>query len=128
MVEGLVQAGVEASEISVISPYRPQLRLFAEDPRSPADLRHSTVDRFQGLDSDCILISLVRSNAEGNVGQLLRDWNRLNVAFTRARKKLVLVGSQRTILQQDPFSGLYTLFKERGWIHRLPVDALSHHV
>lgn len=123
-----MSSGLVSSEISVISPYRPQLKLLTDDPDYPADIRTSTVDRFQGLDSDCIIISLVRSNSDSNIGQLLKDWNRLNVAFTRAKKKLIIIGSSRTIMQQEVFERLWTLFKQHDWICRLPADALNHHL
>ena len=61
----------------------------------------STVDRFQGRDKDCIIVSLVRSNEEGKVGGLLKDWRRINVAFTRAKKKLILVGSESTLRREE---------------------------
>lgn len=123
-----MDSGLDPNEISVISPYRPQLKLLTDDPEYPTDVRTSTVDRFQGLDSDCILISLVRSNTDSNIGQLLKDWNRLNVAFTRAKKKLIIIGSARTIMQQEVFERLWSLFKQHDWICRLPADALYHHL
>ena len=46
----------------------------------------STVDKYQGRDKECIIVSLVRSNTERRIGSLLRDWRRINVAFTRAKK------------------------------------------
>lgn len=123
IVTGFLQAGLDASDISVITPFRPQLKLLQN---CPDEVSLSTVDRFQGLDSECIIISLVRSNRERNIGQLLRDWNRLNVAFTRAKKKLVLVGSSGTVLQHPSFKALHELLLERQWIFRLPPDALLH--
>jgi len=56
-----------------------------------------TADRFQGRDKSVVVLSLVRSNAAGSIGELLRDWRRINVAFTRARTKLVVVGSRSTM-------------------------------
>ena len=64
-------------------------------------LEVSTVDRFQGRDKECIIVSLVRSNEEGKVGGLLKDWRRINVAFTRAKKKLILVGSEWTLEREE---------------------------
>lgn len=57
----------------------------------------STVDKYQGRDKECIIVSLVRSNTERRIGSLLRDWRRINVAFTRAKKKLILIGSETTL-------------------------------
>ena len=61
---------------------------------TPCYLEVSTVDKFQGRDKDCIIVSLVRTNCGNHIGGLLRDWRRVNVAFTRAKKKLILVGSE----------------------------------
>lgn len=127
VLNSLVRAGADVNELSVISPYRPQLKLLSDAATDETRaIRFSTVDKFQGMDSDCIIISMVRSNPDSSIGQLLRDWNRLNVAFTRARKKLILVGSGKTILGNEAFLQLKDLFSERGWLHQLPVDALMH--
>ena len=56
----------------------------------------NTVDGFQGQERDIIMISLVRSNHEGQIG-FLRDLRRMNVAITRARMKLIILGSRRTM-------------------------------
>ena len=61
---------------------------------TPCYLEVSTVDKFQGRDKDCIIVSLVRTNCGSHIGGLLRDWRRVNVAFTRAKKKLILIGSE----------------------------------
>lgn len=50
----------------------------------------STVDKYQGRDKEMIILSLVRSNMEGHVGKLIKDWRRINVAFTRAKSKLIV--------------------------------------
>jgi len=50
-----------------------------------------TVDRFQGRDKECVLLSFVSHNARGEIGKLLTDWRRINVALTRAKSKLVRV-------------------------------------
>lgn len=55
------------------------------------------MDKFQGRDKDCIIVSLVRTSAGNQIGGLLRDWRRVNVAFTRAKKKLILVGSELSL-------------------------------
>ncbi|MDP8922940.1 MAG: AAA domain-containing protein [Chloroflexota bacterium] len=90
-----------AREIGVISPYRRQnnrIRQELADRVGPlADLvRVDTVDRFQGGECDVVLISLVASNPAGSIGALHADWRRMNVAISRARAKLVVIGSRRT--------------------------------
>ena len=121
---GALKAGIDQTQISLISPYRPQLKYLANEDF--ADVEVSTIDKYQGRDRDCVVISLVRSNSDGVIGELLNDWQRLNVAFTRAKKKLILVGSSSTILQQIKFKPLYNLLCEREWIFAVPSDALFH--
>lgn len=62
-------------------------------------LEVSTIDRYQGRDKDAIVLSFVRSNSKGKVGRLLEDYRRLNVAVTRAKCKLVMVGSFSTLIE-----------------------------
>jgi superfamily I DNA and/or RNA helicase len=57
----------------------------------------STIDRYQGRDKSVILISLVRSNEKGRVGRLLSDFRRINVALSRAKTKLIIIGSLQTM-------------------------------
>lgn len=83
-----------------------QLRLFNEH-RSLKEwksqgLEVSTVDRYQGRDKEAIVLSFVRSNTKGRVGRLLEDFRRLNVAVTRAKSKLVMIGSFRTLVAGSP--------------------------
>lgn len=113
--------GIEARQVSLISPYRPQLKYLNFDDK----IEVSTIDKYQGRDCDCVVISLVRSNPAGNIGELLTDWQRLNVAFTRSKKKLVLVGSVRTVLNNPAFKKLKDLVDERDWLIHLPSDSIS---
>mmetsp|Transcript_33964 Transcript_33964/g.64640 ORF Transcript_33964/g.64640 Transcript_33964/m.64640 type:complete len:101 (+) Transcript_33964:456-758(+) len=80
-----------------------------------------TIDRFQGRDKDAIIISLVRSNPEGKAGRLLQDFRRLNVAFSRAKKKIIIVGSFSTLHGgSDVMRPVLDSLRQRGWIHKLP--------
>jgi DNA replication ATP-dependent helicase Dna2 len=63
----------------------------------PDGLEISTIDRYQGRDKEVIVLSLVRSNQKGQVGRLLEDFRRLNVALTRAKCKIVIIGSFSTV-------------------------------
>eukprot|EP00811_Abedinium_folium_P030959 NODE_4998_length_1822_cov_3.420649.p1 GENE.NODE_4998_length_1822_cov_3.420649~~NODE_4998_length_1822_cov_3.420649.p1 ORF type:complete len:453 (+),score=141.90 NODE_4998_length_1822_cov_3.420649:256-1614(+) len=100
LARALVEAGVARSDILVISPLRKQLTLLetalAADAGT-AGIEALTIDRAQGRSVRCVLVSFVRSNPEGHVGTLLCDWRRLNVALSRAKHKLVLVGSSSTL-------------------------------
>ena len=84
------------------------------------DVEVLTVDKCQGRDKPALLLSLVRSNPEGSTGRLLADWRRVNVALTRAQKKLVLVGSAQTLTSVPLFEELLTLVKTQGWLIKLP--------
>lgn len=86
-----------------------------------------TADRFQGRDKECIIISLVRSNEKDIIGELLKDWRRINVAFTRARTKLIILGSKST-LQGDPLLGRFIeMMEEKSWMYNLPPEAHTLH-
>lgn len=103
----------ESIDIALISPYRAQVRyLRGLIARSPffKPLRHlisvNTVDGYQGRESDVVVISLVRSNAEGQIG-FLRDLRRMNVAMTRARMKLIIIGDSGTLSRHPFYRKLY---------------------
>lgn len=94
--------------VAIISPYKQQINLLKEQlAHSPALQLYSdkisvnTIDSFQGQERDIVYISMTRSNAEGIIG-FLSDIRRMNVAMTRARKKLVIIGDSAT-LAQFPF-------------------------
>ncbi len=98
----------ERIDVGVISPYRAQVQYLRQMLRRQAffkPFRHlisvNTVDGFQGQERDVVLISLVRANDEGQIG-FLRDLRRMNVAITRARMKLIILGSKKT-LTRHPF-------------------------
>jgi predicted DNA helicase len=95
--------------VGVITPYRGQANrlktlLSNVEGVSGIDLQVSTVDGFQGQEKDIIYISLVRSNAGGNIG-FLSDVRRINVALTRAKKKLIVIGDSSTIGQHAFYKG-----------------------
>jgi AAA domain len=85
-------------DIGVISPYAAQARLLSRRLKQAEfyDVEVSTVDGFQGREKNVILFSAVRNNLEGRVG-FLSDWRRLNVAMTRAKTALIVVGSAATL-------------------------------
>jgi DNA replication ATP-dependent helicase Dna2 len=119
---------VPQGDIAVITPYRQQIKLLsslfsAELPR----VELLTADKAQGRDKDVVLVSLVRSNSGENVGDLLRDWRRINVSFTRARRKLVIFGSRRTLAADRLLSDFFALVDEKGWARALPVNAHRLH-
>ena len=123
LVSSLVHCGVNPSKMGVIAPYRAQLRLIKKWVSAFPQLEASTVDRYQGRDKDCILISFCHSNDSKKVGRLLCDWRRCNVAFTRAKKKLIFVGSVSTLVGSPILDSLFRLIEPKGWIYSLPPNA-----
>lgn len=116
----LVKAGLSPSAITVITPYDRQVEQLRSDFGEDAEAekmglapRISTVDSFQGQEADAVLISLVRSNEDGVVG-FLSDFRRLNVAVTRARKHVMIVGDASTISKDDVLSSLYEYACDHG--------------
>ena len=111
-VEALLAAGVPASDIAVITPYAAQVRLLRE-PLEPLGVEADTVDGFQGREKEAVIISLVRSNLEGEIG-FLADTRRMNVALTRARRKLLVIGDSATISVHSFYERLIGYFEEIG--------------
>lgn len=100
-------------DVGVISPYRAQVQYLRSLIRRDATLKPvrrlitvNTVDGFQGQERDIIIISLVRSNDTGEIG-FLRDLRRMNVAITRARMKLIIIGNAPTLTRHPFYKALY---------------------
>ncbi len=103
--------GHETWSVGIISPYRGQVRLItsilgAANVHPNVTLDIDTVDSFQGSECDVIIISLVRSNDDQEIG-FLKDIRRMNVAMTRARRKLVIIGDGSTIAAHPFYKGLW---------------------
>lgn len=103
----------ERVDIGIISPYRAQVQLLRSLVRTDEYLRPlrrhitvNTVDAFQGQERDVVLVSLVRSNESGQIG-FLSDLRRMNVAMTRARMKLILVGDSATLCHHRFYKKLH---------------------
>ncbi len=103
----------ERIDVGLISPYRAQVQYIRGlIKRIPffKPYRHllsvNTIDGFQGQERDVIIISLVRSNEEGNIG-FLRDLRRMNVAMTRARMKLIIIGNVATMTRHPFYRSLH---------------------
>ncbi|CAN0842535.1 DNA replication ATP-dependent helicase/nuclease JHS1, partial [Linum grandiflorum] len=98
VVKVLTNNGTEGKDIGIITPYNAQTNLLKTVVR-PDSVEIHTIDKYQGRDKDCIMVSFVRSaeNPRSYSSSLLGDWHRINVAITRAKKKLIMVGSCRTL-------------------------------
>ncbi|KAG6836385.1 hypothetical protein H0H93_008591 [Arthromyces matolae] len=130
--ETLIQSGIRDEQIGIITLYRQQVKLLAHQLLPYKNIEILTADRSQGRDKDCIIISMVRSNDTGTsefkahffqLGDLVKDWRRMNVSFTRARSKLIIIGSRKTLQETALLSEFFDLMDTRGWILRLPPNA-----
>ncbi|KAI8816488.1 AAA domain-containing protein [Fimicolochytrium jonesii] len=128
LVESLIASGVNESALGVISPYRSQLKIIHHLLKHRTNLAIHTVDKFQGSDKECVVISLVRSNPKQNLGDLIRDWRRINVSFTRAKKKLVIFGSRSTLEGTALFAEFLNIIDEKAWELKLPIGAHDMHI
>ena len=111
-VLALLAAGVGPDEIAVITPYAAQARWLREQLKAP-EVEVDTVDGFQGREKEAVVVSLVRSNREGEIG-FLSDVRRMNVALTRARRKLIVVGDSATITAHPFYARLVNYFDALG--------------
>ncbi|MCF2501639.1 AAA domain-containing protein [Dyadobacter chenhuakuii] len=110
----------EFPSIAVISPYKEQIGLLKEQLAHNALLQPfiskisvNTIDSFQGQERDIVYISMTRSNPEGEIG-FLSDIRRMNVAMTRARKKLVVIGDSATLSNLPFYSDFITYAEALG--------------
>jgi hypothetical protein len=97
-----------AKQIGIISPYRHQNNLIYGELRANnlsseviENIRVDTVDRYQGDEREIIIISLTNSNEANIIGQLHREWRRMNVSISRAKAKLVLLGNKKTFINKS---------------------------
>jgi ATP-dependent RNA/DNA helicase IGHMBP2 len=112
IVQKLIETeSLDPLKTAFISPYSGQVAAAKET--LPKQLRASTIDSFQGQEKETIIVSLVRSNDDGDIG-FLKDYRRMNVAITRAKEQLFVIGDSATI-GADPFYNTFlTYIEERG--------------
>ncbi|XP_037694261.1 DNA-binding protein SMUBP-2 [Choloepus didactylus] len=113
-VQALVDAGVQAGDIAVITPYNLQVDLLRQSlaHRYP-ELEIKSVDGFQGREKEAVVLSFVRSNRKGEVGFLAED-QRINVAITRARRHVAVVCDSHTVTSHAFLKGLVDYFTAHG--------------
>jgi len=123
-IEQAIQADSKPISIGIISPYKAQVHLLKQEltnlnikKLSPlVSIEVNTIDSFQGQERDIIYISLVRSNSNGEIG-FLKDTRRMNVAMTRARKKLVIIGDSATLANSSFYSELISYAEQTNAYH-----------
>ncbi len=114
-VQALLDAGLDPAALAVISPYSAQVRLLREKLRQ-TEIEIDSVDGFQGREKEAIILSLVRSNPDGEIG-FLEDIRRTNVALTRARRKLIVIGDSATITAHPFYNRMVSYFDSIGAYH-----------
>ncbi len=122
----------ERVDFGIISPYKAQVRLLRKLIKMQRFFRVlkrqisvNTVDGFQGQERDVIIISMVRDNDSGTIG-FLRDLRRMNVALTRARMKLIVLGNAETLSKHKFYKCLIEYFKVHGeFVTCMPDDDSS---
>ena len=111
-VRGLIAMGMNPEDIAVIAPYAAQARVL-RDLLPIEGLEIDTVDGFQGREKEAVFLSLVRSNDMAEVG-FLADIRRINVALTRARRFLRIIGDSATLAQHPFYRDLLEYFESHG--------------
>jgi ATP-dependent RNA/DNA helicase IGHMBP2 len=119
-VKNLLDAGLAPSDIAVISPYSAQVRLLREHLKQPG-IEIDSVDGFQGREKEAVIVSLVRSNRNGEIG-FLQDVRRMNVALTRARRKLIVIGDSATVTVHPFYNRMVAYFESIGAYHSVWED------
>lgn len=114
-VRQLIEAGLAPEQIAVIAPYAAQVRFLRNRIQTPK-LEIDTVDGFQGREKEAVLITLVRSNDDGEIG-FLADTRRTNVALTRARRAMRVIGDSSTLARNQFYKDLIDYFESRNGYH-----------
>ena len=111
-VRQLMDAGIEPEQIAIIAPYAAQVRAL----RNRLDVREievDTVDGFQGREKEVVIITMVRSNEIGEIG-FLSDERRTNVALTRAKRKLIVIGDSATLGRHPFYAKMLDYFESQN--------------
>ena len=106
--------GVSVDDIGIISPYADQVKIIQD--MTPVEVK--TVDGFQGREKEIIIISTVRSNIHGNIG-FLKDLRRLNVAITRAKRKLIIIGNKDTLIANPTYARLIKFCEDENLLVKI---------
>ena len=112
IVQKLIETeSIDPLKAAFISPYAGQVASAKEV--LPKEIRISTIDSFQGQEQETIILSLVRSNDDGEIG-FLKDYRRMNVAITRAKEQLFVIGDSATIGADAFYNSFLTYIEKNG--------------
>ena len=114
IAQDYLDAGIDVDDIGIISPYADQVKIIQEN--TPVEVK--TVDGFQGREKEIIIISTVRSNNNGNIG-FLKDLRRLNVAITRAKRKLIIIGNKNTLKTNPTYARLINFVEDEDLLIKI---------
>ena len=114
LVKELLKMGVDKSWIGIITPYAAQVKLLKQMfLEKGIKVEVNSVDGFQGREKEIIIISFVRSNEKGELG-FLKDLRRLNVAITRAKRKLIAIGNSKTLSTHPVYEDFLRYIEKEG--------------
>ncbi|XP_071792468.1 DNA replication ATP-dependent helicase/nuclease DNA2-like [Asterias amurensis] len=123
LVNCLKKCGCAQSDIGIISPYRNQCKLLGT--MLDEHIEVNTVDKYQGRDKEVIIVSFTAKDVESGSGFLLEDLRRLNVALTRAKHKLILIGCIKALSKYGPMRQLLEYLQSTNMMVTLPSDVCS---
>ncbi len=118
LIEELETMGAKPEQIGIITPYAAQVKLLKKLIDTEEKVYEiKSVDGFQGREKEIIIISFVRSNDRGEIG-FLQDLRRLNVALTRAKRKLICIGDSKTLTCNETYQRLIAYIEKEGRVRR----------
>lgn len=132
IVTNMLKSGVTPDQIGVVTPYEGQRAFVVSHMQKSGPLQAqlykeievASVDSFQGREKDFIIVSCVRSNVQQGIG-FLRDPRRLNVALTRAKYGVIIIGNAKLLARNPLWYSLLTHFQERDCIVEGPLNNLQ---
>lgn len=120
LVGECLRNNILSEQIGVITPYKAQ-KVLLKKQLDRMKVEIDTIDSYQGREKDIIMLSLVRSNFDKNIG-FLNDLRRLNVAITRAKRKLIIVGDAITLSNHPVYYDLIEYIKSNGFYKKIPLE------